>query len=74
MSNEIRALYSSDTIHSFDIEKAGLLQLNVFSENVIAKKCYESVWFIERKTDVGVFRYKDEMWSRCNMIIKDGKE
>ena len=70
MSNEIRALYSSDTIHSFDIEKAELLQLNVFSQNTGAVKCYKSIGFVERKTDYSAFGYKDGLWDRCNMVIK----
>lgn len=45
------------------------VQLNVFPENERAKKCYESVGFTERKTDLNAFAYKDESWGRCNMII-----
>ena len=35
----------------------------------LAKQCYEKVGFVERKIDKDVFAYKDELWSRCNMII-----
>ena len=45
------------------------VQLNVFNENTLAKQCYEKVGFVERKIDKDVFSYKDELWSRCNMII-----
>ena len=56
--------------YAFNITKVDAVQLNVFPENTMAKKCYESVGFVERKTDVGVFRFKDESWGRCNMVIK----
>ena len=54
--------------YAFHITKADTIQLNVFLENTRAQKCYESVGFIARKTDTGVFRFKDESWSRCNMV------
>lgn len=56
--------------YAFDITKADAVHLNVFTENARAKKCYESVGFAERYTDADVFAYKDELWGRCNMIIK----
>ncbi|NBH27957.1 N-acetyltransferase [Lachnospiraceae bacterium] len=55
--------------YAFQITGAKAVQLNVFKENASAKQCYEKVGFIERKTDKDVFAYKDELWSRCNMII-----
>lgn len=55
--------------YAFNITKAESVQLNVFSENTMAKKCYENVGFIIRKTDVNAFIFKDESWGRCNMII-----
>lgn len=45
------------------------VNLMVFSENIRAKKCYESVGFIERETTPGAFSFKDESWGRCNMVI-----
>lgn len=56
--------------YAFHITKADAVQLNVFLENTRAKKCYESVGFVVRETDVGAFNFKDESWSRCNMVIK----
>ena len=40
------------------------------TENKRAKKCYESVGFRERHTDPDAFRYMDESWGRCNMVIE----
>ena len=56
--------------YAFEITNAQAVQLNVFPENEKAKKCYESVGFTERKTDLNAFVYQDESWGRCNMIIK----
>ena len=53
----------------FQLTGATAVQLNVFNENIAAKQCYEKVCFIERTVDKNVFAYKDELWSRCNMII-----
>ena len=57
--------------YAFQITGAKAVQLNVFNENILAKQCYEEVGFIERKIDKDVFTYKDELWSRCNMIVSD---
>ena len=57
-------------LYAFDITKVEAVHLNVFPENIKAKKCYEAVGFTERKTDLNAFAYKDESWGRCNMIIK----
>lgn len=54
--------------YAFQITGAKAVQLNVFSENIVAKQCYEKVGFVERNVDKDVFAYKDELWSRCNMI------
>lgn len=56
--------------YAFEITNAQAVQLNVFPENEIAKKCYEAVGFTERKTDLNAFAYKDESWGRCNMVIR----
>ena len=55
--------------YAFEITKANTVQLNVFPENERAKKCYESIGFVERNTTQGCFKFKDESWSRCNMVI-----
>ena len=54
---------------AFDITGAEMVQLNVFEENIVAKRCYEQVGFVERSTMRDVFSYKDELWSRCNMAV-----
>lgn len=56
--------------YAFDIAKADAVHLNVFSENLGAKKCYQKVGFRERTLIENAFRFKDELWGRCNMIIK----
>lgn len=55
--------------YAFDIAKADAVQLNVFTQNEAAKKCYLSVGFTERSVTPDVFTYKNESWGRCNMII-----
>lgn len=54
---------------AFDITGAEMVQLNVFEENIVVKRCYEQVGFVERSTTRDVFPYKDELWSRCNMAV-----
>ena len=58
--------------YAFEITDVQAVQLNVFPENERAKRCYESVGFTERKTDLNAFAYKDESWGRCNMILRKG--
>lgn len=55
--------------YAFNITKVDTVQLNVFLGNTRAQKCYGSVGFMARKTDVGAFSFKDESWDRCNMVI-----
>lgn len=55
--------------YAFDIAKADAVHLNVFSENLGAKKCYQKVGFKERTLTENAFSFKDELWGRCNMII-----
>ena len=55
--------------YAFQITGAEAVQLNVFNENTSAKRCYEKVDFVERSIEKDVFSYKDELWSRCNMIV-----
>lgn len=55
--------------YAFQITGAKAVQLNVFNENTLAKQCYEKVGFVARNMDKNVFPFKDELWSRCNMII-----
>lgn len=56
--------------YAFEITKADAVQLNVFSENTGAKKCYLSVGFSERTNTDRAFSFNEELWGRCNMIIK----
>lgn len=56
--------------YGFEITNADAVQLNVFAENTNAKKCYLSVGFTERTNTDNAFRFGDEMWARCNMVIK----
>jgi len=56
--------------YAFEITKADAVHLNVFPENERAKKCYESLGFVERNITPDSFKFKDESWSRCNMVIK----
>ncbi|MBQ1518253.1 MAG: GNAT family N-acetyltransferase [Ruminococcus sp.] len=64
-----REMLSLAVKYAFDIVKADTVQLNVFTSNEAAKKCYLSVGFTERSVTPDVFTYKDESWGRCNMII-----
>lgn len=66
--------YGKEMLHlalqyAFQSTGAETVQLHVFHENAAAKHCYEKVGFVERNMDKDVFPYKDELWSRCNMII-----
>ncbi len=54
--------------YAFEITGADAVQLDVFSPNVRAQKCYKSVGFCERRTEKGAFRYRDEVWDRVNMV------
>lgn len=60
--------------YAFQITGATAVQLNVFSENPLAKQCYEKIGFAERRIEKNIFAYKDEQWSRCNMIIHKPKD
>lgn len=55
--------------YAFEMTGAKIVQLNVFTENINAKHCYESVGFVNRDNTKNAFTYNDEMWSRCNMVI-----
>ncbi len=56
--------------NAFSDPEALAVQLNVFPENTRAKRCYEGAGFAERQITTDAFKYKDESWGRCNMIIK----
>ena len=48
---------------------ADAVQLMVFAENAAAKHCYQKVGFRERSLTPEAFRFRDEAWRRCNMIV-----
>ena len=56
--------------YAFEITKADTLSLSVFPENVRAKKCYEAVGFQVQSTEEQAFRFREEYWGRCNMVLK----
>ncbi|MCH5280138.1 MAG: GNAT family N-acetyltransferase [Lachnospiraceae bacterium] len=47
--------------YAFHITKVDAVCLNVFPENIRAKKCYESIGFMVRKTDADAFPFQDEL-------------
>lgn len=55
--------------YGFEFTGAKAVQLNVFSENINARKCYLSAGFKERSNTDNAFCFRDEMWTRCNMVI-----
>lgn len=75
VDNKLRGKgYGRETIrlalrYAFEMTGAKLVQLNVFTENRDAKRCYESIGFVVRSIAKDAFVYKDEVWSRCNMTI-----
>ena len=54
----------------FDTTDAEAVHLNVFAENAAARRCYEKAGFTERDVTPAAFRFGDEQWSRCNMILR----
>ncbi|MBD5460653.1 MAG: GNAT family N-acetyltransferase [Lachnospiraceae bacterium] len=55
--------------YAFEITDVKSVHLNVFRENRIAKHCYEKIGFVEESMTENVFSYKNELWSRCHMVI-----
>ena len=56
--------------YCFEILKADSVQLNVFSANTPARRCYAAAGLTERKITEKAFSYNDEQWDRINMVIK----
>lgn len=54
----------------FENTNAIAVQLNVFSVNERAKRCYEKAGFTQRKVTEKAFPYKDEIWDRYNMVFE----
>ncbi len=65
-----REMLSLVVKQAFENSDAAGVQLNVFPENVRAKKCYEKAGFVERNLTPNAFCYKDESWGRCNMAFR----
>ena len=65
-----REMLKLATEQAFTNPDAIAVHLNVFPENARAKRCYEKAGFTERKTTPKAFAYKDELWDRCNMVMK----
>lgn len=63
-----REMLSLAVRQAFENPEAAIVQLNVFPENLRAKRCYEKTGFVERNLTLNAFTYKDESWGRCNMI------
>ena len=53
----------------FESDSVKAVQLMVFTSNVKAQKCYESVGFRERSVTPDVFTFENESWGRSNMVI-----
>lgn len=60
--------------YAFHITGVSLVQLNVFAENTAAKHCYEKVGFHQTMIAENVFPYKNELWSRCHMVIESNPD
>lgn len=60
---------------AFENTGAETVQLNVFAENEIARRCYEKVGFAVQSMEEDVFAYRNERWSRCRMkVCRDKRE
>ncbi len=51
-------------------ENVQAVQLNVFSVNEPARKCYQKIGFVERNVTKEAVNFGDETWDRINMLIK----
>ncbi len=54
--------------YAFEISKADAVQLNVFSANVGAMKCYKGAGFTERRVEPDALQFGEESWDRINMV------
>ncbi|MBR1796496.1 MAG: GNAT family N-acetyltransferase [Clostridiales bacterium] len=55
--------------NAFERTTVDAVQLNVFTENGRALKCYEHVGFVVRSLYSDVFSFREEQWGRCNMAL-----
>ena len=64
-----REMLSLAVEYGFDTLDAHAVALMVFSVNERALKCYKAAGFELRSVAEGAFRFGDELWDRCNMVI-----
>lgn len=55
--------------YAFQITGVTLVRLNVFNENIAARRCYEKIGFVTESLENDVFSYQNKRWSRCHMTI-----
>ena len=58
----------------FSTTEADAVRLSVFPENAGAKRCYLAAGFTERSTVERAFRFHDEEWGRCVMVLQRTRE
>lgn len=56
--------------YAFEITNVNAARLYVYTNNTRARKCYESVGFVETGFTYNALSYRDESWDVCNMIIR----
>lgn len=56
--------------YAFSEMHAEAVRLAVFSVNTAAKRCYLHAGFTELETTPQAFRYQNEAWDRCSMILR----
>ena len=65
-----RAMLRMAADYAFSITGAEEVRLCVFPNNIRALRCYEGAGFTAVRTDPGAFRYGDEAWDRCFMVLR----
>ena len=64
-----REMVSRAAARIFAGTNAEAVQLNVFSVNAPAIRCYEKAGFVKRRITENAFAFHDELWGRCNMAV-----
>lgn len=57
--------------YAFGVTKADAVHLRVFTENLRAVRCYESVGFTAESTEPDAFSFQGESWGRRSMVIRN---
>jgi RimJ/RimL family protein N-acetyltransferase len=57
--------------YAFTAYHAASVQLNVFTCNQNAIRCYRHAGFTERAVTENAFSFQDEVWGRCNMTLRN---